>query len=124
MGRADHHAAWTTRDIPDQSGRKAVVTGANGGLGFEIALALAGAGAKVVVAARNANKGRAAAARIKAAHPQAAVTFEALDLADLASVAGFATRMADCHEPIELLVNNAGVASPPRRETTADGFEL
>ncbi len=124
MGRADHRAAWTIRDIPDQSGRMAVVTGANGGLGFETALALAGARAKVIIAARNADRGRAAVARIKAIHPQAAVTFEALDLADLASVASFATRMADCHGSIDLLVNNAGVASPPRRKTTADGFEL
>lgn len=124
MRQADHHVAWTVRDIPDQSGRTAVVTGANGGLGFETAVALAGAGAKVIVAARNADKGHAAVARIRLASPRADVLFEVLDLASLASVADFANRMANRDQPIDLLVNNAGVASPPRRKTTADGFEL
>jgi len=124
MGHADPHRPWSARDIPSQSGRVAVVTGANGGLGFETALALAGAGAKVVVAARNADRGHAAVAQIVAAQPHAAVVFEALDLASLASVDRFATRMADRHDSIDLLVNNAGIASPPRRRTTEDGFEL
>ncbi len=124
MSRSGKNQGWTVRDIPDQSGRIAVVTGANSGLGYETALALAAAGAEVVVAARNPDKGRAAVARIQAAHPRALVTFEALDLASLASVAGFAGQMADRRGRIDLLVNNAGVASPPRRLTTADGFEL
>ncbi len=114
---------WSLRDIPDQHGRRAVVTGATGGLGYEIALALAGAGAEVVLAGRNAAKGRDALARIGAAHPGAAVRFELLDLASLASVAAFAERLAGEGRPLDLLVNNAGVMSYPTRRTTSDGFE-
>jgi NAD(P)-dependent dehydrogenase (short-subunit alcohol dehydrogenase family) len=115
---------WTVGDMPGQAGRLAVVTGANAGLGYETALALAGAGAEVIAAARNADRGRAAVERIKAAHPGARIGFEALDLASLASVAAFAERIAARHHRIDLLINNAGVMTPPRRETTADGFEL
>ena len=120
----DHRSDWTLRDIPDQRGRVAVVTGANSGLGYETATALAAAGAEVVAAARSEEKGRAAVRRIRGAYPEARVAFEALDLADLASVAGFAARVSDRVGRVDLLVNNAGVASPSRREETADGFEL
>ena len=109
--------------MPDQTGRRAVVTGATGGLGYETALALAGAGAEVILAGRNAAKGRDALARIKGAHPNAAVRFELLDLASLASVAAFAERMEAEGRALDLLVNNAGVMAYPTRRTTADGFE-
>ena len=124
MEHSNLGSGWSVRDIPSQSGRTAIVTGANSGLGFETALALAVAGAKVVIASRNAEKGRATVTRILAACPPAFVECEVLDLASLASIDRFAARMAERYECIDLLVNNAGLASPPRRLTTADGFEL
>lgn len=114
---------WSASDIPDQTGRVAIVTGANGGLGYETALALAGAGANVVVAARSAAKGAAAVQRIEAAHRGAKVRFEALDLANPASIAAFAGRLAVAHDRIDMLINNAGVMALPTREQTQDGLE-
>jgi NAD(P)-dependent dehydrogenase (short-subunit alcohol dehydrogenase family) len=114
---------WTQADIPSKHGRTAVVTG-TGGLGFEDALALARAGAAVVIAGRSGAKGADAVSRIQAAVPSAQVRFEQLDLASLASVAAFAARVSERHATIDVLVNNAGVMVPPRREHTADGFEL
>jgi NAD(P)-dependent dehydrogenase (short-subunit alcohol dehydrogenase family) len=105
---------WSTERIPDQSGRVAVVTGANSGLGLITARVLARAGARVVVACRNVEKGRAAAAQMPGE-----VEVSALDLADLDSVRAFAEGV----EALDILVNNAGVMAPPRRET-AEGFEL
>jgi NAD(P)-dependent dehydrogenase (short-subunit alcohol dehydrogenase family) len=116
--------AWSIRDIPDQTGRTALVTGANAGLGFETALALAGAGASVVLAARNPAKGADALARILAEQPKADVRLELLDLASLANVADFAGRVAALHPRLDILVNNAGLMSPPGRAQTQDGFEL
>lgn len=116
-------ARWTVADIPSQNGRSAVVTG-TGGLGFEDALALAGAGCKVIIAGRNPEKGAAAVAEIRAQVANADVRFERLDLASLASVADFASRLAGQQDSLDLLVNNAGVMVPPRRQETADGFEL
>ena len=115
---------WTRVDIPSQSGRLAVVTGATGGLGYEAALALAAAGAEVVLAGRNDSKGASALARLRAAHPGATVRFERLDLASLASVAAFAETLLAAGRGIDLLINNAGVMAPPERQVTADGFEL
>jgi len=115
---------WTTADIPSQHGRLAVITGATGGLGYETALALAGAGAKVVLTGRNDTKGQNAIARIRDQFPNADVSYETLDLASLASVADFAARFAAAHASLDLLVNNAGVMSLPKRQTTADGFEM
>ena len=117
-------SGWSVRDIPDQGGRRAVVTGATGGLGYETALALAGAGAEVILAARNAHKGAQALARIRAAQPRASVRLESLDVASLASVAAFAGRLAAEERPIDALVNNAAVMALPTRQTTVDGFEL
>ncbi len=114
---------WTQADIPPQHGRTAIVTG-TGGLGFEDALALARAGAFVVVAGRSAAKGAEAISRIRAAVPTALVRFEPLDLASLDSIAAFAVRISERHEAVDILINNAGVMVPPRREVTADGFEL
>jgi NAD(P)-dependent dehydrogenase (short-subunit alcohol dehydrogenase family) len=117
-------AHWTTTDIPDQSGKLAVVTGATGGLGLETALALAGAGAEVILAARNPDKGREALALIQRHHPQAKVRFEVLDLASLASIHAFADRMLAAGRPVDILINNAGVMALPKRRTTADGHEM
>lgn len=115
---------WTTNDIPDQSGRLAVVTGATGGLGLETALVLAGKGAEVVLAARNPDKGAQAERLIRQRHPTADVRFDLLDLGDLGSVAAFADRQLASGRPVDILINNAGVMALPRRQTTADGFEM
>lgn len=109
---------WTERDIPDQKGRVAVVTGANTGLGFETARALAEHGATVVLAVRNVDKGKQAAARIPGN-----VTVQALDLTSLESVRDAAAELHTTHPSIDLLINNAGVMQPPK-QTTRDGFEL
>ncbi len=116
-------AAWTFSDIPSQQGRSAIVTG-TGGLGYETALALARAGGEVIIAGRNPAKGAAAVSKIKAEAPRASIAFERLDLASLASVEDFAGRMTTARTHVDLLVNNAGVMTPPTRQTTSDGFEL
>jgi len=116
-------SAWTFSDIPSQQGRLAIVTG-TGGLGYETALALARAGGDVILAGRNPDKGTASVARIKAAVPSARIVFEPLDLANLSSVEAFTGRMLAERRHLDLLVNNAGVMTPPLRETTRDGFEL
>ena len=109
--------------IPDQTGRVAIVTGANSGIGYETARALAAKGARVVVACRDASKGRSAEARIRAAHPNCDARFEALDLGSLTSVRAFAARFLAAESRLDLLINNAGVMVPPLGRT-ADGFEL
>jgi NAD(P)-dependent dehydrogenase (short-subunit alcohol dehydrogenase family) len=115
--------AWTTDDIPDQTGRVAVVTGANGGLGLEVARALAGRGAHVVMAARDQAKAQAAEASIRAQVPGASLELQPLDLASLASVAEAAAAILADHPRIDLLVNNAGVMAISERRTD-DGFEM
>jgi NAD(P)-dependent dehydrogenase (short-subunit alcohol dehydrogenase family) len=115
-------AKWTADQIPDQTGRVAVVTGANSGLGLITARELARAGATVVVAARD-GKANAALGEIAGAVPGSALEPQTLDLADLDSVRSFAERVGAEHPRIDVLVNNAGVMMPPR-STTADGFEL
>ena len=117
-------APWTLKDIPDQTGRVAVITGATGGLGYETALGLAGANARVILTGRNAGKGREAVQRIRKAYPDALVRFELLDLASLASVQAFAAGMIAQERSIHLLINNAGVMALPTREVTVDGFEM
>jgi NAD(P)-dependent dehydrogenase (short-subunit alcohol dehydrogenase family) len=116
-------SAWTAERIPDQSGRIAVVTGANSGLGLVIARELAGKGALVVLACRNMEKGRAALADVAAAASGPEPELEELDLASLSSVRSFAERFKAGHDHLDLLINNAGVMASPRRHT-ADGFEL
>ncbi|KUH64462.1 short-chain dehydrogenase [Mycolicibacterium novocastrense] len=115
---------WTVADIPDQSGRTAIVTGANSGLGYDTAAALAGAGATVVLAVRNLDKGNEALDRIKRSNPEAAVSVQALDLSALDSVRRAADELRAAHPRIDLLINNAGVMYVPTRETTEDGFEM
>ncbi len=105
---------WTVLQMPDQSGRLAVVTGANSGLGFLTARELARKGARVVMTARDEGRGERALARIRAELPIAAVEMRRLDLADLDDVAAFAGRLAEEGHPVDLLVNNAGVMMPPR----------
>ena len=114
--------AYTVADIPDLTGRTAVVTGANGGLGLATAKALAGAGAHVVMAARDQAKAATARAEILAAHPQASLEVVELDLGSLASVASAAAHIVAEHDSIDILVNNAGLMAMPQGRT-ADGFE-
>ncbi|MEJ5143288.1 MULTISPECIES: SDR family oxidoreductase [Acetobacteraceae] len=114
---------WTTSNIPDIRGRAFVVTG-TGGLGFEDALALARAGATVILAGRNPGKGAEAVARIKRDIPKADISFEVLDLADLASITAFGERLGSQRDHLDVLINNAGVMTPPTRKVTSDGFEL
>jgi NAD(P)-dependent dehydrogenase (short-subunit alcohol dehydrogenase family) len=114
---------WTSAGIRDQTGRVAVVTGANSGIGLVAARELARAGANVVLACRNVAKGEARVREMADAAPRSSVEVGELDLASLTSVRGFAETLADRHEGPDLLINNAGVMAPPRSET-ADGFEL
>jgi NAD(P)-dependent dehydrogenase (short-subunit alcohol dehydrogenase family) len=115
--------SWTADDIPDLSGRTAIVTGANGGLGYQTALQLVSKGAHLVLAARDPARGAAALQRLRARVPGASAEVADLDLADLASVARFAAAVLARGDGLDLLVNNAGVMGIPRRETTAQGFE-
>ncbi len=111
---------WTEADLPDQTGRTYVVTGATSGIGRATAEALAGARARVVLAVRNTDKGAEVVAAITAAVPGAQLEVRRLDLADLSSIRAFATSWTD---PVDVLINNAGVMSI-RLGRTKDGFEL
>ncbi|WP_433336795.1 oxidoreductase [Spirillospora sp. CA-294931] len=112
---------WTAKDIPDLTGKRAIVTGANSGIGYYAALELARHGASVVLACRSPERGREALDRLKRAVSDGDVELDVLDLADLASVRAFGERHAG--RPLDILVNNAGVMALPRR-ATADGFEM
>jgi len=114
---------WDITDIPDQSGRTAVITGANTGLGYETAAALAAKGARVVLAVRNLDKGKAAADLIVRANPGADVSVQELDLTSLHSIEEAAHELRSGLDQLDLLINNAGVMMTPR-STTKDGFEL
>jgi NAD(P)-dependent dehydrogenase (short-subunit alcohol dehydrogenase family) len=112
---------WSAADIPDQTGKTAVVTGANSGLGLVTARELARAGARVVMAVRNVDKGKQAASEVKTKVRDANVEVAALDLSSLESVRAFAAAFDP--GPLDLLINNAGIMMTPA-EKTADGFEL
>lgn len=115
---------WTPAKIPEQTGRRAIVTGANSGIGLPAALELARHGAAVVIASRDRGKGEAAVARIRDAVAAAKVEFSDLDLASLTSVRAFARREMERDVGLDLLINNAGVFAPAKRMETKDGFEL
>jgi NAD(P)-dependent dehydrogenase (short-subunit alcohol dehydrogenase family) len=110
--------------IPSQIGKTAVVTGGTSGLGYETARALAEAGAEVILTGRDDRKGLQAVESISREVTGARVHYEQLDLASLASVADFAKRMGSARQSLNLLINNAGVMALPRRQVTADGFEM
>jgi NAD(P)-dependent dehydrogenase (short-subunit alcohol dehydrogenase family) len=115
---------WTAADVPDQTGRVAIVTGANSGLGLDTATVLADKGAHVVLAVRNLDKGNQAADRIRAKNANAVVSLQELDLTSLDSVRKAADQLRADYPRIDLLINNAGVMYVPTRETTKDGFEM
>lgn len=114
---------WTTKYMPDLTGRVAVVTGANSGLGLETVRALAARGAHVVLATRNAERGQRALQLVQSEVPGAELELASLDLASLRSVREFAANFSATHERLDLLFNNAGVMAIPRAETE-DGFEM
>ena len=114
---------WNEKDVPDESGRVAIVTGSNTGLGYDTARVLAARGARVILAVRDTAKGEQAAARIRGLSAGAEVTVHKLDLGSLASVRTAAAELVDAYPRIDLLINNAGVMYPPK-QATADGFEL
>jgi NAD(P)-dependent dehydrogenase (short-subunit alcohol dehydrogenase family) len=115
--------SWTTLDIPDQTGRVAVVTGANGGLGLETTRALATAGAHVIMAVRDQEKAAAAVAEIQRRGAGGSLELVALDLGSQPSVREAAGQILAAHEAVDTLVNNAGVMGIPERRT-GDGFEM
>jgi NAD(P)-dependent dehydrogenase (short-subunit alcohol dehydrogenase family) len=117
-------AKWTAEQIPDQSGRVAVVTGANSGLGYHTALELARKGAHVVLGCRDEGRGNAAVARIHVEVPDAQLEMRRLDLSDLDSVQACADGLLADLPGIDLIVSNAGVMAIPERLTTAQGFEM
>jgi NAD(P)-dependent dehydrogenase (short-subunit alcohol dehydrogenase family) len=116
-------AKWTAAEIPDQTGRVAVITGANTGLGYETALALAEHGAHIVLAVRNLDKGKDAAKLIGRRSPGRSVGLQELDLTSLDSIRAAANQLRSDYDRIDLLINNAGVMFTPEA-TTKDGFEL
>ncbi len=116
-------SVWSAEDMPSQAGKVVVVTGANSGLGYEVARAISAMGARVVLACRSVDKGEDAAGRIRVEAPGADVSVMALDLADLASVRAFAAALAARYERLDVLCNNAGVMALPHR-LTKDGFEM
>jgi len=115
---------WTIADIPYRESGLALITGSTEGVGYEDALALSSSGWEVVMMGRNDQKGAESMARIRGINPQAKVRFERIDLADLSSIKAFASKMMSNGQAIDLLINNAGVMTPPKRFQTADGFEL
>ena len=110
--------------VPDLSGKLVVITGANSGLGFGLARRLSAAGADVVMAIRNRAKGEKAIDEIRGTVPDAKLTIKPLDLSSLVAVAALGEQLNAEGRPIDILINNAGVMTPPERDTTADGFEL
>lgn len=110
--------------VPDLAGQRAVITGASDGMGLGMAARLAAAGAEVIMPVRNRAKGDAAIATIRQTAPAADVSLRDLDLASMDSVAALGETLRGEGSPIHLLINNAGVMTPPERLTTADGFEL
>jgi NAD(P)-dependent dehydrogenase (short-subunit alcohol dehydrogenase family) len=110
--------------VPDLTGKLALVTGASDGIGFNIAARLARAGADVLMPVRNQAKGEAAAERIREKTDGAHLSVRSLDLASLTSIGSFSDELLRENRPLNILINNAGVMTPPTRQTTEDGFEL
>lgn len=114
---------WTVENIADQTGKLAIITGANSGIGYETAFVLAGSGAALILAARNLEKGKNAAAKIRNRYKDANIRVMQLDLSNITSIQLFATQVLEQEQQLHILINNAGVMAPPYRKTK-DGFEL
>ncbi len=115
---------WTSANIPDQTGKNILITGANSGLGFHAAMALSGKGANVIMAVRSLEKGKAAAAQIKTMYPNAKLDIMQLDLSDMDSIKHFSEAFHAKYKSLNVLMNNAGVMAIPKKETTRQGFEM
>ena len=125
MTQKSNSKDWTADRIPPQQGRRALITGANSGIGYETALELARRGAEVILPARSVAKSNEAIERIRLQVPNAKLHAATLDLASLSSVQSFAAEFSSAFpgESLDLLINNAGVMAVPKREITVDGFE-
>ena len=115
---------WTSANIPDQTGKSILITGANSGLGLEAAAVLSQKGANVIMAVRNLDKGKEAVAHIKNINPTAKLDLMQLDLGDLDSIKRFSDAFHAKYQKLNVLINNAGIMAPPKRETTKQGFEI
>lgn len=115
---------WKTNDLPSQTGKRILVTGANSGIGYEAALALARAGAEITLICRSEEKAQSAANRIRKEVPHARVELGVMDLSSLRSVRDFAERQLAADRTIDTLINNAGIMAPRERLVSKDGFEL
>ena len=117
-------ANWTADNIPSQKGKIILITGANSGLGLEASIVLSGKGAHVVMAARNPEKGERALAEVRRRHPDAEVDLMRLDLADFDSIRRFSEEFHGRYPQLHVLIENAGVMNPPKRELTKQNFEI
>lgn len=115
---------WTAENIPSQQGKIILITGANSGLGLEATRVLSAKDAHVIMAVRNMNKGKEAASKIREEYPKSQLELMHLDLADFDSIRKFSEEFHSKHSKLDVLINNAGVMSPPRREATKQNFEL
>jgi NAD(P)-dependent dehydrogenase (short-subunit alcohol dehydrogenase family) len=124
MSKVDDIKAWTAPEMPSQQGRRILITGANSGIGFHAALKLARKGAEVILACRDRQKGEIALDRLHTEAPSTHTELAILDLASLDSVREFAAQELGKNRPLHVLINNAGVMAPPKRQQTKDGFEV
>ena len=124
MSRTEKNKAWTAADMPSQVGRRILITGANSGIGYHAALKLARKGAQVILACRDRQKGEVALDYLHSEAPSTHTELAILDLASLDSVREFAARELGKNRPLHVLINNAGVMAPPKRQQTKDGFEI
>lgn len=115
---------WNAQQIPDQTGKIALVTGANSGIGFHTALELARAGATTILGCRNIDKAEIAMKEIKNQVPNAKIEIANLDIGDLSSISRYAKEFIDSKRSLDILINNAGIMTPPKRLVTKDGFEI
>jgi NAD(P)-dependent dehydrogenase (short-subunit alcohol dehydrogenase family) len=124
MSKTNEPRPWTAAEIPSQEGRRILVTGANSGIGFHAALKLARKGAEIIFACRDRQKGEVALDLLHSEAPSTHTELAILDLASLASVHEFAAQELSKNRPLHVLINNAGVMAPPKRQQTTDGFEV